>query len=298
MQKKRGDIKFSMFITLLGISVFTITFCFVLPACRNPQKTGKHPHKANINYAKLFSRLQGTWISYEYILNLKKTTSPSESAAFTEGIFSFAIDSNRLEGDTLHCTALLNGRAERNLWIAFDSPDSLGQYNIGITKQHEENDGQSQNAENITHVKIDSPFITIYTSTFDSVRYIYYANLPLNTPADYALKNYTTSTLFRGEYFVQDPDRIFGSSHIYFSPQNIGKIEGSAVYDSFDINIGLLAQNDSIQNYLELFDSRKQNESVSYRYSIKKNILYIYPGLDSLPFILRKIDWADTLPRP
>jgi hypothetical protein len=233
------------------------------------------------------------------MLNLSKTNSPAQSAAFMEGIFSFTIDSNRLSDDTLHCIALVNGREERDLWIAFDSPDSLGQYTIGINKaKNTDNEQQSQGVDNITRIKIDSPYLTIYTNTFDSVRYVYYDNLPRNTAADYAIRHYTTAALFRGEFYTSDSNIIFGSSRIYFDPKRIGRIYGSAVYDSFDINVNLLSQNDSVEDYMELFDSRKQYESRSFIYSIKKNTMLIYPSLDSMPCVFHKVQSTDTLLRP
>jgi hypothetical protein len=278
---------------------FAIFLSFLLSSCLHHKEPPRAHHKANINYPQLFAKLQGTWISYEYMLNLSKTNSPAQSAAFMEGIFSFTIDSNRLADDTLHCIGLVNGREERDLWIAFDSPDSLHQYTIGINKtKNTDNEQQSQGVDNITRIKIDSPYLTIYTSTFDSVRYVFYDNLPRNTASDYAIRHYTTAALFRGEYYTADSNMIFGSSRIYFDPQKIGRIYGSPVYDSFDINVNLLSQNDSVEDYMELFDSHKQYESRSFIYSIKKNTMYIYPSIDSNPCVLHKVQSADTLPRP
>ena len=270
----------------------------LISSCWHRAQPHKQHHKATVDYTKLFGKIQGTWISYEYMLNLNKTTSPSESAPLMDGIFSFAIDSIRLSDDTLHCVAWVSGHAERDLWIAFDSPDSIGLFSIGLNKSKgDENEATNQGMDNITKVKIDSPYITIYTSTFDSVRYVYYDNLPKNTPADYALRRYTTSALFRGKYYTADSNMVFGSSTIYFDPKNIGRISGSQIYDSFDINVNMINQQDSI-NYMELFDSRKQNESKSFIYSIKKNILRIYPALDSPQCVLHKMQSEDTLLRP
>jgi hypothetical protein len=90
---------------------------------------------------------------------------------------------------------------------------------------------------------------------------------------------------------------IFGSSRIYFDPQRIGRISGSPLYDSFDINVVLISQNDSV-DYMELFDSRKQTESRSFTYRARKNAMQIYPNPDSMPCILYKTQPDDTLPRP
>ena len=230
------------------------------------------------------------------MLNLNKTKSPSQSAAFMEGVFSFSIDSVHLNDDTVHCLSWVNGREERDFWIAFDSPDSFGLYSIGINRS-EKSDADNQNADNITRIKIDSPYLIIYTNIYDSVRYIHYANLPRNTAADYPIKHYTTAALFRGEYYTTDSGMVFGSSVIYFDPNNIGRIAGSPVYDSFDINVNVLSQNDSV-DYMELFDSRKQNESRSFIYRQKKNILRIYPSRDSIPCTLHKTHPEDTLLYP
>jgi len=271
-------------------------FLLLLASCGHRPKPAPVHHKANIDYARLFSNLQGTWISYEYMLNLSKTMSPSSSAAFMEGIFSFTIDSGRLVNDTLHCLSWINSHAERDLWIAFDSPDTFGLYSIGINQAPgENNDQRGLGTDNITRIKIDSPFLTIYTSTFDSVRYIFYDHLPKYTPADYALKHYTTAALFKGAYYIKDSNMVFGSSRIWFDPKNIGRINGSPAYDSFDINVDVLSQNDSL-DYMELFDSRKQTESRSFIYSIHKNTMQIYPALDTtVSCVLYRIQASDSL---
>ena len=277
---------------LIGMSILAL---LLVSSCRHPAPPKPH-HKANIDYTRLFKKLQGRWISYEYILNLSKTNSPAASSPFMEGIFSFALDSNRLLGDTVHCVAWINGHEDRDLWIAFDSPDSMGLFTLGINRPVER-ENEQRATENYTRIKIDSPFITIYTSTFDSVRYVYYDNLSRTTASVYPMKHYTTAALFRGEYFTKDSSMIFGASRIYFDPQKVGRIAGSPLYDSFDINVDLISQNDSV-DYIELFDSRKQTESRSFIYSIRKNALRIYQNTDSTPCTLFKTDLTDTLPRP
>jgi hypothetical protein len=282
-------------ICLTGIIpvVLALLLSLLLPSCgRHSRPAGAH-HHATIDYSRLFGHLQGTWMSYEYMLHLHKTQSPSASAAYMESIFSFTIDSARLHDDTLHCLSWVNGHEERDFWIAFDAPDSSGLYTIGISRSNKY-DNDQQNADNLTKIKIDSPYITIYTSTYDSVRYIYYADLPRHTAADYPVKHYTTAALFRGEYFTADSFKIFGAGYIYFDPARVGHIDGSPAYDSFDINVNVLTQRDSI-DYMELFDTRKQNESRSFIYKLKKNILQIFTNIDSPPCILRKTDPLDTL---
>jgi hypothetical protein len=275
----------------------TMILLLLLSSCWHHKSTMAEHHKANIDYAKFWAKVQGTWISYEYILNLNKTKSPSQSAAFMEGIFSFTIDSARLMDDTLHCIAWVNGHEDRGLWVAFDAPDSTGRYSIGIKKNRGDENELNQISDNITRIKIDSPYLTIYTVTYDSVRYVLYGPLPRGTAPDYPLRHYTTAALFRGKYQTKDSNTVFNSSSIYFDPRNIGKISGSEIYDSFDINVNVLSKDDSV-DYMELFDSKKQYESRSFIYKIKKNILRIYSSPDSMPCILFKMDIDDTLPRP
>ena len=292
---KVGQAKNIIKSTRLYLAVLIVSASsFMLSSCGpHQQQSGKAHQKANVEYSKLFSRIQGTWISYEYMLNLNKTHSPSLSAAFMEGIFSFTIDSNHLVNDTLHCFSWVNNHEERNLWIAFDSPDTLGSYSIGIG-----NDQHVLNNDNITRIKIDSPYLTIYTSTFDSVRYVMFDRVARKSQADYPLRHYTTAALFRGEYFVKDSAQLFGSGYIYFDPQRVGRILGSAQYDSFDINVDMMKQNDST-DYMEFFDSRKQTESRSFIYKIRKNSLSLYTNnTDNYPFTLFKTEPMDTLPRP
>ena len=273
-----------------------LSLLLLTTSCWNHTKpTSKEHHKANIDYATLFSKLQGTWMSYEYILNLSKTGSPYQSAAYMEGIFSFTIDSNRLHNDTLHCRSWINGHEIHDLWIAFDSRDASGYYRIGINNS--DNDQHNPGTDNISNIKIDSPFLIIYTNTYDSVRYAFYGHLPRFAAADYPIKHYTTDALFRGAYTTKDSDMIFKSSKIYFDPQKTGRIYGSSVYDSFDINVDVLAQTDSL-DYMELFDSKRRTESRSFTYSIHNNVMSIYPNPDSVPCILRKMDPEDTLPHP
>ena len=226
-------------------------------------------------------------MSYEYILNLNKTNSPSASAPFMEGIFSFTIDSSHLLNDTLYCRAWVNGHEERNLWIAFDDHDSANMHNVGIFKSNELF-GQAP-SENYTKIKIDSQFLTIYTNLFDSVRYVYFGIPPRNAGPDFALKYYTTQALFNGAFNTADSNMIFESGQISFDPEKWGRINGSPVYDSFDINVSAISQNDSI-DYLELFDSKKQNESKSFIYKFKKNKLLIYPDINTPPVVLYRRD--------
>ena len=279
-----------------------ITRCFIvtliltisLSSCWHHHTTPTNSHtKANLNYNSLFSKLQGTWISYEYMLNLNKTQSPSKSAAYVEGIFSFTIDSTHLVNDTLHCLAWINNHEERDLWIAFDSPDTMGSYSIGINS-----DQHILNNDNITRIKIDSPFLTTYTSTYDSVRYTIFDRVARRSQADYPLKHYTTAALFRGEYLVRDSTQIFGSGYVYFDPQKIGRISGSQTYDSFDINVDMMIRNDSI-DYMELFDSKGQVESKSFVYKFRKNTISFYPtNTENPPYLLFKTEPTDTLARP
>jgi hypothetical protein len=279
----------------LHLALFTASLGLLfLSSCGQQHKQNAKTHaKANIDYSNLFSHIQGTWISYEYMLNLNKTHSPSLSSAFMEGIFSFTLDSNHLVNDTLYCFSWVNNHEERNLWIAFDSPDSLGSYSTGIG-----NDQRVLNNDNITRIKIDSPYLTIYTSTFDSVRYVMFDRVARKSQADYPLRHYTTAALFRGEYFVKDSAQVFGSGYIYFDPQKVGRILGSAQYDSFDINVDMMKQNDST-DYMEFFDSRKQTESRSFIYKIRRNSLSLYSNVSgNYPFTLFKTEPADTLPRP
>jgi hypothetical protein len=214
-----------------------------------------------------------------------------------EGVFSFTIDPNRLRNDTLHCASWTNGRGDADFWIAFDSKDSIGRYAVGLNKAAEYDNYQAvQPNENITRIKIDMPYLIIYTSTYDSVRYIYYPHVPKGAAADYPLKQYTTRSLFRGEYSNLDSTRLFGSSRIYFDTLRIGHISGSPDYDSFDINTDVFSRTDSL-DYMEFFDSRKQTESRSFTYKIKKNTLRLYENQDNPPVLLTK-QQADTLLLP
>ena len=279
-----------------SIYVWAAMLLCLLGGCRHQSKPLSVHHAANVDYQQLFAKLKGTWVSYEYILNLRKTQSPSHSAAFSDGVFSFMIDPSHLKDDTLLLTAWVNNHEERGLWIAFDSPDSLGRYAIGIHKHLDvDAEQRSQLADNIIRIKIDSPFLTVYTAAFDSVRYIYYDSVYHNRSSDYPLKYYTTSSLFRGYYYTRDSGMIFGNSMVYFDPQVTGRIYGSAVYDSFDININTPSPGDTT-DYMEFFDSRKVNESRSFVYKFRKNILNIYTNIDSQPCILNKVELMDTLP--
>ena len=275
------------------IVLFILVPVFITSCWHKTKPTNKH-HKPNIDYHALFGKIQGTWISYEYILNLKKTNSPSESAPFMGDIFSFTIDSTRLLNDTLYCLAWVNGHQERDMWIAFDADDSLPLHNVGLNRSNEQS-GPLLN-DNYTKIKIDSQFLTIYTSLFDSVRYVYFGEMPRGASSDYPLKYYTTSALFNSEYFTSDSTIIFGSSLVSFDRQEIGRIYGSPVYDSFDINVVALSQNDSI-DYIELFDSKKQNESRSFTYKIKNNALLIYPDNEQKPCVLYKVTKSDSINR-
>ena len=283
LSKDTRFIYFKQSVKLVGVAALLSLF---ITSCWHKTKSGNIHHKPNIDYHALLGKINGTWISYEYILSLKKTKSPSESAPFMGDIFSFTIDSTRLSNDTLHCLAWVNGRQERDMWIAFDAQDSLTLHNIGINRSNEQNT-LPQN-DNYTKIKIDSQFLTIYTSLFDSVRYVYFGEMPRGTSSDFPLKYYTTASLFNCGYYITDSTIIFGSSHISFDPKKIGRIYGSPIYDSFDINVIALSQNDSI-DYMELFDSKKQNESHSFMYKITNNSLIIYSDIDRKPCIMRKI---------
>ena|GEM_PF-4912560 len=277
----------------LAVMLMTLLCTF---SCHHPSKPSKEHRKATLDYAALFSRIQGRWISYEYMLNIHQTQSPAQSAPFMEGIFSFTIDSNRLSHDTLHCVAWVNGHIERDLWIAFDSPDSIGQYSIGLNHEAGVEVDQRPGTDNITRIRIDSSFLTIYTSTFDSVRYAYFDNLSRVTGVDYPIRHYTTAALFRGDYFNKDSNQVFGTGHISFDTLRVGRLLGSPIYDSFDINVVLISQNDSV-DYMELFDSHKKNESRSFLYSFQKNELLLSPNPESTPYVLRKIIRTDTIPK-
>jgi hypothetical protein len=56
----------------------------------------------------------------------------------------------------------------------------------------------------------------------------------------------------------------------------MGRITGSPAYDSFDINIDVLSQRDTM-DYIELYDTRGVSESHSYTYAIKGDRINIYP---------------------
>jgi hypothetical protein len=285
LPKRYTAIWVAMLIAAFGIS------------CHHKAETALHHSNPNINYPALLGRLQGTWISYEYILNLAKTRSPYHSAALMEGIFSFTIDSNRLTDDTLHCIAWVNGHEDRGLWIDLTAADSAGGYSIGIHKTIDhDNDSHNVPNDNITRIKIDSPYLTIYTSTFDSVRYVLYMPTLRGMAADYPIRHYTTAFLFHGAYYTTDSDIVFASSHIYFDTLHVGRIYGSQLYDSFDINTDVLSVSDSA-DYMELFDTKKQNESRSYMYQIKKNVLRIFQDADSTPCVLYRVQSRDTLKR-
>jgi hypothetical protein len=170
---------------------------------------------------------------------------------------------------------------------------------MGVTRTAEdENDQHLQGLENIAGVKLDSPFITIYSMSNDSMRYVFYGHMPKYAPADYVIKRYTTGALFRGTYFTRDSDMIFGAGTIRFDPDRIGRLNGSPVYDSFDINVDVLSQNDSV-DYMEFFDARKRNESRSFSYVIRRNVLRIYPSVDTgTACVLYRTSPDDTLVKP
>jgi len=288
LNKNKLQANLTRYFTIIGIILLSPV---ITTSCGQKNRSNQTRHKPNIDYHRLFEKTQGTWISYEYVLNLKKTNSPSASSPFMDGIFSFTVDSTRLFNDTLHCTAWVNGRQERDMWIAFDADDSVSMHNVGILRSNEQN-GPISN-ENYTKIKIDSQFLTIYTSLFDSVRYVYFGTLPRNASPDYVLKYYTTSALFHGDYYTADSNMIFSAGHISFDPEKTGRIYGSPVYDSFDINVSAISQTDSI-DYMELFDSKKQNESHSFMYKFQKNTLLIYPNMDRAPCRLYKMQKSDS----
>jgi hypothetical protein len=259
-----------------------------LSSCRHHTQTEAVRHKANVDYKNLFAKLRGTWISYEYILHLSKYKSPSRISAYSDGVFSFMIDPDKLNNDTLVFTAWLNGHEEKGMWIDFTSPDTLGRYSIGIRKKIDRDmESRSQLTDNIVRIKIDSPFLIIYTAAFDSVRYVYYDSVYGKRASDYPLRYYTTRTLFGGSYVVRDSGMLFETSSLFFDPEHTGRVVGSPLYDSFDINISSPSPSDTM-DYMEFFDSRKVNESRSFNYKFKKNVLMIYPHPDSLPCRLYK----------
>lgn len=233
-------------------------------------------HQINVNYHELFRKLQGTWLSYEYMLNLNKTRSPYHSASFMEGIVCFMVDSGRMAHDTLHCVSWMNGHEDKGLWFALNAVDSSGRFSAGIIAppQYDSYQQAPQPNDNICLLKIDSAFLTIYTTTFDSVRYINYGQIPKGAKVNFPVQQYSTKALFNGQYKPIRPDGLFGAGIITFDSAHAGRLSGSEVYDSFDINTDVLNEKDSF-DYIEFFDTRQRNESRSFIYSFFKNDLIL-----------------------
>lgn len=224
-------------------------------------------------------RLQGSWICYDYTQSLNTTHSPLRSAALIDGVFSFIADSARERHDTLYMTALVKGVEDHSLWIALGKTDSTGYYSAGLARGK---DGDQASGDNIIKARIDSAFVTLYTVASDSIRFIRYDEVYRGRTADYMLMHYSTQTLFTGTYTTPDSGIIFRSARITFDPDHTGRITGSPAYDSFDINVDVLAQNDSL-DYMELFDTRGVSESHSYSYKITDKTIRISPLTEGPP---------------
>ncbi len=255
-----------IFNSQIAIAAVISTLC-VLASCGYHAPPPRKPSGASAAIVPILDRIRGSWISYDYEYSLSKTHSLIRSSAFLDGIFSFVINPANASSDTISITALVKGQPEE-LWIALGRRDSMGRYNAG---QH--NDAAL--VDKLIKARIDSPYISLFT-TSDSTRYMLYDEVYSGRAADYILKHYTTTTLFMGDYHTVDSTLIFHSSHISFDRARMGRITGSPAYDSFDINIDVLSQRDTM-DYIELYDTRGVSESHSYTYAIKGDRINIYP---------------------
>jgi hypothetical protein len=274
----RNAILYSIRITLLsGICMLLLASCHhnTPPAARREIDPALSP---------ILRALQGSWISYDYTQSINATRSPLRSAATIDGVFSFIIDSARESHDTLYLSALVKGREDNSIWILLARRDSTGCYRAGMAKSR---DSDAAPGDNIIKARIDSAFVTIYTAANDSTRYIRYDDVYRGRAADYMLLHYSTRILFSGTYTTRDSGILFRSSQITFDPDHMGRITGSPVYDSFDINIDVLAQNDTL-DYMEFFDTRGVSESHSYSYKIGANSIQISPLTEGAPCRLIK----------
>lgn len=259
--------------------------CMLLASCGHHSAPPAEAREVDPAFSQTLARLQGSWISNDYIKSLRVTHSPFRSAEYIDAVFSFIIDSNKMHHDTLYFNALVRGQ-EENLWIVFGKRDSTGCYKIGQKKSVDyEADARSSPGDNVSRIRLDSPFVTIYTVASDSMRFICYDRVYKGRATDFMLRYYTTQALFDGPYVTADSDKIFGTSHIVFDHGHLGKIIGSPVYDSFDINVDLLGQSDSA-DYMEFFDTKGAAESHSYTYKIKGNTIKIYPLGNGQPCLL------------
>ena len=264
-----------------GLQVKSVILCIaiVLCSCRPTPPSAKPSHEVYPAISALLRDLQGSWVSRDYKASLRKTLSPLRSASYIDQVFSFVIDSGDMRHDTIYLTALIRGQANNSLWIALGKTDTLGRYAAG-QKVFAENDKTP--GDDIVAACIRQGSVVLYTVESDSMRYELYDREYKARPADYMLQRYTTQVLFHGEYTTRDSGTVFLSSHISFDPDHPGRLLGSAVYDSFDINTDVLAQRDSF-DYFELFDTRGASESHSYTYQIKGDKLTICPLTPDAP---------------
>ena len=253
-------------------AVILSCICMLLSSCGHHAPPGKVQRKIDPAISSVLRQLQGSWICYDYTQHLARTQSPYHSSAYIDGIFSFVIDSNNTSGDTLHFTALVRGQEDNSLWIALGKRDPNGRYPAWQKKSTDPNASPN---DNIVKARIDSGYLMLYTGAADSIRYTYYDSQYRGRTADYILRQYTTTTLFEGAYTTRDSPVVFGSSHIAFDPVHIGRLTGSPLYDSFEINMDILVQQDTA-DYIELYDTRGATESHSYIYRISGNTLKVY----------------------
>ena len=247
--------------------------CMLVLSCRHQPQGPQPPRQVYPAISSALGMLQGSWISHDYKVSLTKTHSPYRSSSYIDGVFSFMIDSNDASHDTIYFTGLIKGESNNSLWIALGHRDSTGSYTAG-QKVYMNNDPTT--SDNIIRARIDSGRVVLYTAESDSMRYDLYDHVSKARPADYMLKRYTTAALFDGGYTTRDTTTIFMTSYIAFDTEHMGRMTGSPSYDSFDINIDILAQHDTM-NYMELYDTRGGTESHSYTYQFIKNKLIICP---------------------
>ncbi len=276
--------------TLKTSVCFLLCFaCLLLPSCRQHTQVSSAQKHVNTALSPLLKKLQGSWICYDYLRSLKATHSPIRSSAYIDAVLSFVADSNTISNDTLYLNALIKGHEDNSLWIALAKPDSTGCYPAG---QARTTDNESSPLDLIVKARIDSSFVTLYTAGSDSLKYVYSDPVYKGRPGDHLLRYHTTNVLFHGEYTTRDSAMIFGSSHIVFDPDHLGRLTGSPVYDSFDINVDVLAQKDTL-DYIEFYDTKKRAESHSYTYRIQDNKINIYSLNDGAACRLQKEENSD-----
>jgi hypothetical protein len=212
--------------------------------------------------------INGIWVSQDYLKKVKKSKSPMAAAAKADGVTAMAIDTSKLQGDSIMVPVIINNHEGNNVALRFEAGRNTNTVTLG-------NDELTYKIKNADTTLIVYHYNTNTKETM-TIKFIKALQSNPGIQPSYGLNMAVNKNLMAGTYIAAD---AAGKKYdVSFSPD--GKVSGLPGFSTYYVQIDLVAS--SKENADQIIFNLNAKRQKPYSFLIHKNTLTLYDNANQL----------------